>query len=118
MHLELGVFQKVELSKFIQKSNMYIAPNYNFLYTRKTTNNNSMLCSKKGNLNQQIHIGMMEVLDDLLATVDQTLNKIEPMKIRIQRFYKYQLRTKVMSVYLIKLTWKSTWLRAKLKIYL
>ena len=35
-----------------------------------------MLCSKKGNLIQQIHIGMMEVLDDLPATLDQTLNKI------------------------------------------
>ena len=64
------------IAEFIQRSNMYIAPNYNFLYTRKTTNNKSMPCSKKGNLNQQIHIGMMEVLDDLPATLDQILNKI------------------------------------------
>ena len=50
--------------KFLQKSNLYIAPNYNFLYTRKTTANNSMSGSKESDLNQQIHIGMMEVLED------------------------------------------------------
>ena len=64
------------IAEFIQMSNMYIAPNYNFLYTRQTTNNKSMSIPKKGKLNQKIYIGMMEVLDDMPAPLNQTLTEI------------------------------------------
>ena len=64
------------VAEFLQKSNMYIAPNYNFLYTRKTTANNSMSGSKASDLNKQIHIGMMEVLEDLTPTLEQTMTTI------------------------------------------
>ena len=37
------------IAEFIQMSNMYIAPNYNFFYARQTTNNKSMSSPKKGN---------------------------------------------------------------------
>ena len=68
------------IAEFIQKFNMYIAPNYNFLYTRKTPVNNLVSCSKKGDLNQHIHTGMMDVLDQLPATLDQTLSTIATNK--------------------------------------
>ena len=69
------------VAEFLQKSNMYIAPNYNFLYTRKTTTNTSMSCSKGSDLNQKIHIGMMEVLEDLHPTLEQTIKTIATYEI-------------------------------------
>ena len=64
------------VAESLQKSNMYIAPNYNFLYSRKTTANTSMSSSKGYDLNQKIHIGMMEVLDELNPTLEQTIKTI------------------------------------------
>ena len=64
------------VAEFIQKSNLYIAPNYTFLYTRKTTANSPMSSSKGCDLNQKIHIGMMEVLEDLNPTLEHTIRTI------------------------------------------
>jgi hypothetical protein len=55
---------------------MYIAPNYNFLYTRKTKHDNEMSSPKNDKLNQTIQIGMMEVMRYNSATLDQTLEQI------------------------------------------
>ena len=54
------------VAEFFQMGNMYVAPNYNFLYTRKTNNTTLMSSPTLNQLNRKIHIGMMEIIDHKL----------------------------------------------------
>jgi hypothetical protein len=64
------------IAEFIQMGNMYVAPNYNFLYTNGTNHKKSMTSPNIFKVNQKIHIGMMEVMDQIYTTLNQTLQQI------------------------------------------
>jgi hypothetical protein len=64
------------IAEFTQMGNMYVAPNYNFPYTRGTNHTKSITRPNIYKVNQKIHIGMMEVMDQHYTTLDQTLQQI------------------------------------------
>ena len=64
------------IAEFFQFGNMYVAPNYNFLYTRKTSHRESMISPNSAKLNQKIHIGMMDVMDQFDTMLNQTIELI------------------------------------------
>jgi hypothetical protein len=57
-----------------------------------------MSSPKNVKLNQKIHIGMMEVMEHISATLDQTLKQIATNEFHGPGVYKVYKRIKVMSV--------------------
>ena len=64
------------VAEFFQLGNMYVASNYNFLYTRITSHSESMISPNLDKLNQKIHIGMMEVMDQNYTLLEQAIEQI------------------------------------------
>ena len=64
------------IAEFFQFGNMYVAPNYNFLYTRKTSHQESMMSPNSAKLDQKIHVGMMDVMDQFDTMLNQTIELI------------------------------------------
>ena len=64
------------VAEFIQMGNMYVAPNYDFLYTRKTCHPIAMSSPNLDKLDRKIHIGMREIMDPNYNLLEQAIEQI------------------------------------------
>ena len=64
------------IAEFVQIGNIYMAPNFMFLYDRPTKPSPSIQLPIFNNLDQQIHIGMMKALHQEVNGLDALITEI------------------------------------------